>query len=212
MADLTVECADVRPERYAAEPTLLFRLRITEAGATPVHAIALRCQIRIEPGRRQYEAAESELLGDVFGDPGRWGETLRPMQFAHVDVMVPSFTGTTEIDVPVRCGYDLEVGTGKYFHALEGGEVPLLLLFSGTVFGKGARGFWVEQVPWHLEAPYRLPVSVWRALMDQHFPESAWLMLGRETVDAVLRYKSANALPTLDATVRKLLANAGGPS
>ena len=38
-------------------------------------------------------------------------------------------------------------------------------------------GFTVELVPWHLESRFRLPVSVWRELMDAYFPNSGWLRL-----------------------------------
>jgi hypothetical protein len=208
MTDLSFECVDARPERYGAAPTLLFRLRITESGGAPIHAIALRCQIRIEPRRRRYDDHEAELLADLFGERSRWGDTLNPMQFTSVSLMVPSFTGTTEIDLPVPCSYDLEVATGKYFHSLEGGAVPMVLLFSGTVFGKGEQGFWVDQVPWHLEANYRMPIGVWQELMDLYFPQQAWMRLRRDTVDALLRYKAAHAIPTWDETVTQLLSTA----
>ena len=52
------------------------------------------------------------------------------MQFATVSLMVPSFTGSCELDLPVPCTYDFEVAASKYLHALGDGEVPLLLLFS----------------------------------------------------------------------------------
>ncbi|MFL6146383.1 MAG: DUF6084 family protein, partial [Pseudonocardiaceae bacterium] len=45
MAELSFTCIDVQPERYAAAPTLLFRLRIGAAGGQQIRAIALRCQI-----------------------------------------------------------------------------------------------------------------------------------------------------------------------
>jgi hypothetical protein len=211
MAELSFDCLDVTPQPFAAAPTLTFRLRITDAAATPIHALALRCQIRIEPQRRHYAGDECELLADLFGDPSRWGQTLKPMQLSTVPVMVPGFTGTCEVDVPVPCSYDLEVAAGKYFHALRDGVVPLTLLFSGTVFGKGAQGFWVEQVPWHAEATCRMPVTVWRELMDRYFPDSAWLRLHRDTVDALLRYQTRHAIPTWDAALEKLLAGSGEP-
>ena len=33
---------------------------------------------------------------ELFGEPPRWGDTLKPMQFATVSLMVPSFTGSIE--------------------------------------------------------------------------------------------------------------------
>ena len=44
------------------------------------------------------------------------------------------------------------------------GSRVMVLLFSGTVFGKGDKGFWVHPIPWHQQASYRMPVSVWREL------------------------------------------------
>lgn len=206
MADFAFECLDVAPEHYGVAPTLLFRLRINETTGTHVHTIALRCQIRIEPQRRRYTDDEAEGLTNLFGERSRWGDTLKPMQWATVPVLVGGFTGSTEVEVPVPCSYDLEVAAGKYFHALADGVVPLALLFSGTVFGTGGgQGLWVRQIPWDATADCRLPVRVLRELMDEYFPDSAWLRLRRDTVDELLRYKARRALPTWDATLAALL-------
>lgn len=206
MAELGFECLRVDPQRYAAAPTLLFRLRITDTAGEPVHALALRCQIRIEPIRRRYSDAEADLLTGLFGDRARWGDTMRPIQLATESVLVPGFTGVTEVELAVPCSYDLEVAAGKYFHALDDGVVPLLMLFSGTVFVADREGFRVEQVPWDREATCRMPVTVWRELMDLYFPESGWLRLRRDTLDDLLRYQARHAIPTGDAALASLLA------
>jgi hypothetical protein len=208
MAELTFDCLDVRPLKYAAAPTLAFRLRITELSGQPVHAMVLRVQIRIEPQRRRYADDESELLTHLFGERARWGETLKPFQFATVSVTVPGFAGVTEVDAEVPCTYDLEVAAGKYFHALAEGVVPMVLLFSGTVFGKGGPGFWVEQVPWHTQAEHRMPVEVWDELMSRYFPNVAWIKLPWETTDALLKYQAKHAIPTWEAAIGQLLAGA----
>jgi hypothetical protein len=205
MAELAFECLGARPDPYAAAPTMVFRLRITEAGDDQVHAIALRCQLRIEPQRRGYGPVETPLLADLFGTPDRWGDTLKPLQFAAVAVMVPGFSGSTEIDLPVPCSYDMEVAAHKYFASLEEGEIPLLLLFSGTVFRRGTNGFAVQQVSWDCEARHRLPVSTWRELMDRYFPGAGWLRLSRETITALQLFKADKALATWDDVVGALL-------
>ncbi len=210
MNELRFDCLGARAEPHAAFPTLVFRLRVTEPSLDGVHAVALRCQIRVEPHLRRYGPAEAELLGDLFGDPSRWGDTLKALQFANVSVMVPAFRGITEVDVPVPCSYDLEVAAGKYFAALDDGEIPLVLLFSGTVFARSEGGFTVGQVPWRCEARHRLPVAVWRELMDRYFPETGWLRLRRDTLRALHRFKSERALPTWDETVEALLKEALG--
>ena len=61
MAELSFDCIDVRPLRYAASPTLAFKLRISELTSQPIHAMALRVQIRIEPQRRRYSSGESRV-------------------------------------------------------------------------------------------------------------------------------------------------------
>ncbi len=208
MAQLTFACTEAVAERYTATPVLSFKLTITESTGVRVHAIALRCQIRIEPHRRSYSAAEARRLNDLFGDTSRWAETVKPVQFAMVSAMVPGFTSLTEVDLPVPCTYDLEVASARYLRGLDDGVVPLVLLFSGTVFLDHGDGFSVELIPWSCEAAYRMPVSVWQDMVDFHFPGSAWLRCTRETLDALSEYKAAHALPTWDATLRALLGTA----
>jgi hypothetical protein len=206
MADLIFGCTGATAERYAATPTLTFALTITERSGVRIHAIALRCQIRIEPHRRRYSAAEAQRLHDLFGDPSRWAETVKPIQLATVTTMVPTFTAVTETNVEVPVTYDLEVTSARYLHGLDDGTIPLLLLFSGTVFVANGDSFSVELVPWSAEASYRMPVSIWRDLVDIHFPNSAWLRCSRETLDELSAFKAKRALPTWDSTLEALLA------
>jgi hypothetical protein len=203
----------VHSARYAATPTLTVALQITESTGVKVHAIALRCQVRIEPHRRRYSADEARRLSDLFGDPSRWAETVKPIQLAMVSTMVPGFTSLTEIELPVPVSYDLEVASGRYLHGLDDGTVPLLLLFSGTVFIANGDSFSVELIPWSSEASYRMPVTVWQDVVNDHFPGGGgWLRCGRETLDALSAYKSENAYPTWDATLAALLAAASRPA
>ncbi len=205
MPEVTFTCLDVTSERYAIAPTLLFRLRIEAPEGHRIRAIALRCQIRIEPQRRGYGEQESERLLELFGERVRWGDTLKPFQFAMASTVVASFTGSIEVEVAVPVSYDMEVATGRYFHALEDGEIPFILLFSGTVFQDGEKNLWIEQVPWHAESRYRMPVKVWREMMDTHFPGGGWLRLQRETIDALAEFRAARALPTWDDAVLAVL-------
>jgi hypothetical protein len=205
VSELVFDCVGARAERWAVAPTTTFIIKVAETAGESIHGIALRCQIRIEPVKRRYSDAEGEKLDDLFGERSRWGDTMKPLQLAFAAQMVPSFTGSTEIELPVPFTYDFEVATSKYFHALEDGDVPLLLLFSGTIFVKTEQGFRVEQVPWHKEASFRLPVATWREMMDAHFPNSAWVRVRRETMDALSRYRSGRALPSWDDTFTSLL-------
>ena len=123
--------------------------------------------------------------------------------------MVRPFRGATEVDLLVPCSYDLEVAASRSFHALADGEIPLVLLFSGTGFRKAPAGFAVDQIPWHKETEYGLPVATWKQMMDQYFPGSAWLRLRRETVDALGEFKSRASLLGWDDAVLELLRKAG---
>jgi len=194
VSDLAFTVLDIGPEPYAAAPNLLARLRITESTGQPVHTIALRCQVQIDPRRRAYSGQEKTDLADLFGAPSRWGETLRPVQWMQTSTMVPGFTGAVEANLPLPCTYDFDVAAAKYLQTLDGDDVPLTLLFNGTVFTRGVSGFGVEQIPWHLEASYRMPVRVWRELMDAHFPNTGWIRLDRETLRRLGRFRSARAL------------------
>ena len=207
MAKLIFDCAGASAAPYTATPTLLFRLTITEGLGGRVDAIALRCQLRIEPHKRRYSPDETHRLHDLFGDASRWPETVKAIQLATVSVMVPAFTGQTEVALEVPCTYDLEVASGRYLAGLDDGTIPLLLLFSGTVFTSPEGRLSVELIPWSSEVSYRMPVSVWQDVVTQHFPGSAWLRCSRETLDALSAFKAAHALPTWDATLTALLAS-----
>jgi hypothetical protein len=208
MAELAFDCVGAQAERFAMAPSMSFKLRIAETTGQRVDAIALRCQIRIEPARRRYTEAEAQRLNDLFGETQRWADTLKPLQFTTVSVMVPGFTGSTDLDLPVPLSYDLEIGSTRYFAGLEAGEVPLLLLFSGTVFATVDGRLQVQQVPWSKEASFRLPVSIWREAIDVHFPDTAWIKMSVRTLDELSRFKTSQAIPTWDATVQALLARA----
>jgi hypothetical protein len=204
VSDLAFSVLGARVEPYAATPLFALRLKITESSGVRVHAIALRVQITIEPQRRRYEPQESGKLVDLFGDPSRYGDTLRPMLWTHVSTMALNFSGETEIDIHVPCSYDLEVAAHKYLRALEGGEIPLNLFFSGTVFVEGAQGVASEFVPWSCEARYRLPVAIWRATMDAHFPNTAWLRIRHDVYEELDRFRRERSLPTWDAALTLL--------
>jgi hypothetical protein len=169
MPDLSFAVESAAPVRAAAAP-LSFRLRISDRAAERalIQSVALRCQIRIEPARRKYDSAEQVRLLDLFGEPERWGKTVRDLLWAHVNVEAPAFTRTAEVELPVPCDFDCTHAAVKYFDALETGEVPLIFLFSGTVFYEAPGiGTQVCLIPWDREARYRLPVAVWKSLFAE---------------------------------------------
>lgn len=214
MPDLSFRVVEGDALPYAAGPTMLFKLQIENA--TPgerIQSVMLRTQIRIEVTRRQYDAGTEERLLDVFGPRERWGETLRSLLWTHTSTIVGGFEGSTVAELHVPCTYDFEVVGAKYFHALEDGEVPLLFLFSGTIFYSAGGGpLQIAQVSWEKEAQYRLPIHVWKEMMDGFFPRSAWLRLRRDVFDRLYDYKARRALPTWESALEELLERSSAES
>jgi hypothetical protein len=214
MPDLSFEVERAEPLLYAVAPQLVFKLRINDragALAQSIPAVALRCQIRIEPARRRYIASEQEGLLDLFGEPWRWGQTLRSLLWTQTSIVVPPFRGSTVVDLPVPCTYDFNVAVTKYFYSLEDGEVPTCLLWSGTVFYTEEEGgpLQVSPIPWEKETNFRLPVPVWKEMMNLYYPNSAWLCLQQDVFDQLYRYKSRRGLPTWEQALECLMAASG---
>jgi len=203
---------DIFAEPYAAAPQLTARLRIRETTGQTIHAIALRCQVRIEPQRRRYEEADESGLRALFGERDRWAETLKPFLWMQSSAMVQGFTEITEVDLPLPCTYDFEVTGSRYLHAVSEGTVPLALLFSGTVFTKGANGFGVEQVPWDCEASYQLPITVWQQMVESYYPNTGWIRLDHDVLDSLAEFRSSHGLTTWEETLQTLLAARDGAS
>jgi hypothetical protein len=126
--------------------------------------------------------------------------------WTHTSVVVPPFSGSTTVNLPVPCSYDFNLAASKYFYALENDEVPLCLLFSGTVFYECPdQGLQVAQIPWDQEASFRLPVQVWKKMMDHYYPNSSWLCLQKDAFDRLYQFKSRNSLTSWEAAIKKLL-------
>ncbi len=210
MPDLNFSVESAEAMRFTAAPTLMFKLGVTNAVRDEViHSVALRCQIQLEVTRRQYAGEEQKQLRDLFGEPERWGQTLKTMLWTHASVVAPSFQESAVIELPVPCTFDFNVAATKYFNGLEGGEVPLEFLFSGTVFYASAGGeLQVVPIPWDKEARFKLPVKVWQEMMDIYYPNSAWLNLRRDIFERLYEYKVAHSIPTWEQALERLFAAA----
>jgi hypothetical protein len=206
--DFEVESADVLP--YAAVPTILFRLGVQNAlEGEEINSISLRTQIRIAATQRRYDETEQEKLRELFGESHQWKDTLRSLLWTNTNTIVTRFSGGRVFEMPVACTYDFDVVGTKYFAALGGGDIPLEFLFSGTVFyRKDGGALQVAQISWEKEAKFRLPVRLWRDMMDHYFPNSAWLRLHKNIFDRLYDYRSRNALLTWDRTLESLLNTA----
>lgn len=203
--DFGIEGAEVG--EFAAVPSLVFKLRVENLAGEHIRSVALNAQVRIAATQRHYDAAEQERLFEVFGEPSGWGRTLRSLLWTHANLQVHPFSGSTVADMPITCTYDLEVVAAKYLYALEGGEVPLEFLFSGTVFYTGEDGrLQTARISWEKEAEYRMPVRLWKEMMDHYFPNSAWIRLHKDAFDRLYDYRVRRGLPTWEAAVEALLS------
>jgi hypothetical protein len=209
--DFRVE--DAGALEHAVAPTLRFALGVTARGGEAVSAAVLDVQVRIAATRRPYAPAERERLVDVFGPVEQWGRSVRSLHWCNVALHVGPFTGSTVVDLLLPCTYDLHVvAAARYLHALEGGVIPLELLFSGSVFHPGPDGrLQVGRLTWDDGAEYALPVEVLREVMDRHFPGAAWLRLERRTYDRLWAYKARGTHLTWETAVEALLDGAGEP-
>jgi hypothetical protein len=207
MPDLRFVIASAEPVQNAAAPLLAFKLQLTNVPAEEIiHTVALRAQIQLEVTRRKYDSGEQARLQDLFGEPDRWGQTLRNMLWTHTSMVVPRFTGSTMADLQVPCTFDFNVAATKYFHGVTGGDLPLCFQFSGTVFYQGNdQTLQVAPISWDKEAKYRLPVKVWKDLMDAYYPNSAWLALQRDTFEKLYQFKIREGIPTWEEAIERAL-------
>jgi hypothetical protein len=207
MPDLQLMIESVEVVQYASTPLIAFKVRIANNPSEEIiHTVALRAQIQIEVTRRKYDSNEQTRLLDLFGEPERWGQTLRNMLWTHASVVVPRFTGSVLADIPVPCTFDFNVATTKYFHGVTSGDLPLCFQFSGTVFyQKEGETLQVAPISWDKEAKYRLPVKVWKDLMDVYYPNSAWLALQKDTFEKLYQYKVREGIPTWEEALERAL-------
>jgi hypothetical protein len=213
MPDLDFRIESVAPVPYAAAPTLSFKLRVTSTNREEViHSMVLRAQIHIEVTRRHYTAEEQARLSDLFGEPARWGQTLKTMLWTHVALNVPGFQGETTVEIPVPGTFDFNVASTKYFHGLSEGDLPLNFLFSGTVFYRGEQDeLQVAPISWEKEAKFRLPLKVWKQMIDEYYPNTAWLCLRRDAFERLYEYKVRNGIPTWEEVIERIFQNADEP-
>jgi hypothetical protein len=210
MPELHFQIDSAEAVAHSATPLIALKLRITNFPAAQViHTLTLRCQVQIEPAKRRYVPDEQVKLLDLFGTPERWARTVKPLLWMNTSVAVPRFASEIVVDLQLPCTFDFNVAATKYFHALEAGDIPLCVMFSGTLFLEGHEGgLQVAQVPWDREASFRLPIAVWKEMMEMHHPNSAWLCLHRDTFEQLYDYKVRNGIPTWEQAIERALAAA----
>jgi hypothetical protein len=208
MPDLTITVEDAKAVPFAVSPTLAFTLRVANADpGEAIHAVVLRCQIQIEATRRRYSGPDQERLRDLFGEPERWGQTLRSMLWTHATAVVPPFKDNTSVQLQVPCTFDFNVAATKYFHGLTDGEIPICLMFSGTVFYENHAGaVQVSPISWAKDTRFRVPLNIWREMMDLYYPGSAWMCLRRDVFEQLQDYKVRHGIPTWEEAIERILA------
>ena len=207
MPDLSFRVEESAVVPYAIAPTLALKLRIANAVADEaIHNVALRCQVQVEVTRRRYTSEEQSRMRDLFGEPERWNQTLRSLLWTNASMVVPGFQGSTLCDLPLHCTFDFNVAATKYFEGLTDGEIPLHLMFSGTVFYADEEGaLQVAPISWEQEARFMLPVKVWRDMMNAYYPNSVWLHLRRDVFDRLYEYKTQRGIPTWEQALESVL-------
>jgi hypothetical protein len=204
--DLEFAVLGARPVKYAAAPMLQLDLQVSETTGAQVYMVALTIQLMIEPARRAYDDATRERLVELFGAPERWAVTTRSLVWSKLDVLVPAFTGTTTVTVPIACHYDLELAAAKYLHSLPDGEAPLALHFNGMIYYRGEDGgLQMVLIPWSKSIDFRMPVSVWHETIAHYYPGTAWIAVRAQTFEALQREKLTRGLATLDACINAVL-------
>ena len=208
MPELNFQVEDAQAVPYGASPLLAFQLRVTNSGPEPaIHTVVLRAQIQIEVARRSYTPEEQAKLLDLFGEPNRWGQTLKNMLWTNAIVIVPAFERETIVQLQVPCTFDFNVGATKYFHGLSEGHLPLNFLFSGTVFYAGSNEqLQVAPISWEKEAKFKLPLKTWKDLIDHYYPNSAWLYLRRDVFDRLYQYKVRHGITSWEQVIERVLA------
>jgi hypothetical protein len=203
--DLSFQVESAEAQRDAASPQIAFKVRINNSEPEAIHSMALRIQVQIQPTRRRYSDAEHENLKELFGEPERWSKTLHPLLWINANINAQGFTGTGLIEVPLPCTFDFNVAMTKYIYGLESGDIPLTLLFSGTVFYARGASLQIAQIPWDKEARYRLPLQVWKEMMNSYYPNTAWICLRRDVFDKLNQFRARNGFSSWERAIEQML-------
>ena len=62
-------------------------------------------------------------------------------------------------------------------------------------------------ISWDKETKFRLPLKVWKDMMDAYYPNSAWLCLRRDVFEELHRFKVERGIPTWEQAFESMLAS-----
>ena len=190
---------------FAAAPTLEFTLRATEPAGGEVYTIALCSQIQIEPARRTYDDETRTRLSELFGTPERWAATTHSFMWGQVDMLVPSFTGSTEFKLQVRAA------------TTSRSRRPATSTRCRTATSRSTSTSAARSSTRTLTAVCSSSRSLGSARRSsdaglglarhgrEYYPHAAWLAVHAETLDRVLRLRAQRGMTSFDATISMLL-------
>jgi hypothetical protein len=209
MFDLDFVIEKAGPKSHVASPEIGLTLSVRAHGGRAVRGILLACQVRLEVARRRYDDEEAERLFELFGARADWSRTQQSLLWAQPTVLVPEFESHATVELSLACSLDFELATGKYLLGLGQGVVPLLLLFSGTVFhATEGDGLQASPINRSAECRYALPFEVYRATTAPFFAERAPIALERSLLHRLARYKRQRGAPTIELALAELLDQA----
>jgi hypothetical protein len=212
---LTFRVTGAAPVPFAASPQVAFSVTVTNPEpSAPVRSALLRCQIQIDARARTYDARESEALRDIFGSGTVWGRAVGRLLWTHATAVVPEFEQETTFDVHAPCTIDLGLAWARYFAAIGAAEVPVLLLFSGTIFHDAGDGaLRTAPIPWSAEARCTVSADMWREALQEHYGCLAAIPLRKDLLDRLDRYRQRSGVSSWERAIEKLLlAGAEEPS
>lgn len=208
---LRFEPGDMRVSTSAALPHISLGVRVTaQPEGTGLRGVTLHTQVQIEPAARAYTAVERERLRELFGDEIQWPGSLRSVVWTRVTTQLGAFQRTCVAEVELPCGADLELVANKYCFGIEGGEVPLRLLFSGSIL-YGDPQLQITPIGLDSELSLRLPLSLLREAIAQQHTQQMLIGLRRDVFERLYRYRRLHSLPNWEHVVERLLEGADVP-
>ena len=194
MPDLAITVDEAEAVPFAASPMLAFKLSVANKDAAEaIHTVVLRCQIQIEVTRRRYTAEDQARLRDLFGEPDRWGQTCATCCGPTPAWWCRSSRASTTVDLQVPCTFDFNVATTKYFNGLDGRRHSAAadVQRHGFLRGRGRGRCTWRRFPGTKKPKFRLPLKVWKDMMDSYYPNIAWLCLRRDVFEELAAVQSA---------------------
>ena len=202
MRSLGFSIVGARPLAHAVAPTIVLELAITGG---PIASAMLACQIVIEPAARTYDDAERTRLAELFGA----GSPPRALVWTHVSVVVPAFASTTSVELVLPCPLDYAHAAAKYTGGVVSGTLPIVVQLSGSLFHDADGRLQVTPIARDREARFALPIAVWRAAIDQHYPNHTPIAIERAVVDRLHAYRRTRGLATIEQALELLLDGGG---